>query len=190
MADPSDALVLFGATGDLAYRKIFPAIQALIRRQNLAVPVVAIGKATWGIIWAQFIGLGIICAILQSLGLLISPPNYNSIAGATAGLSASTLLVFSIVFFAIVEILLTPVSFLAAGGILFLIARIFGGKGTYREQIYTTLLYGVPMVILSYLLFLVPVAGAWLLYLPHIYSLVLLIISMMAVHQFGRGKAK
>src|SRR5438477_13032516 len=49
MADPSDALVLFGATGDLAYRKIFPAIQALIRRQNLAVPVVAIGKATWGI---------------------------------------------------------------------------------------------------------------------------------------------
>ena len=58
------------------------------------------GKATWGIIWAQFIGLGIICAILQSLGLLISPPNYNSIAGATAGLSASTLLVFSIVFFA------------------------------------------------------------------------------------------
>ena len=85
---------------------------------------------------------------------------------------------------------MTPVSFLAAGGILFLIARIFGGKGTYREQIYTTLLYGVPMVILSYLLFLVPVAGAWLLYLPHIYSLVLLIISMMAVHQFGRGKAK
>ena len=45
----SDALVLFGATGDLAYRKIFPAVQALIRRRNLAVPVVAIGKATWGI---------------------------------------------------------------------------------------------------------------------------------------------
>ncbi|HVY65859.1 MAG TPA: glucose-6-phosphate dehydrogenase [Gammaproteobacteria bacterium] len=50
MAAPaSDALVLFGATGDLAYRKIFPAVQALIRRQNLAVPVVAVGKATWGI---------------------------------------------------------------------------------------------------------------------------------------------
>jgi Yip1 domain len=148
------------------------------------------GKATWGIIWTQLIGLGIIGAILQSLGLFISPPNYNSIAGATAGLSPTTLLVSSIVFLAIVEILLTPVSFLAVGGILFLIARIFGGKGTYREQIYTTLLYGVPMVILSYLLYLIPGAGAWLLYVPHIYSLVLLIISMMAVHQFGRGKAK
>src|SRR5512144_3271747 len=45
----SDALVLFGATGDLAYRKIFPAVQALIARQNLAVPVIAVGKASWGI---------------------------------------------------------------------------------------------------------------------------------------------
>src|SRR5512143_285295 len=45
----SDALVLFGATGDLAYRKIFPAVQALIQRQNLAVPVIAVGKASWGI---------------------------------------------------------------------------------------------------------------------------------------------
>src|SRR5262245_4824629 len=45
----SDALVLFGATGDLAYRKIFPAVQALIRRQKLSVPVIAVGKASWGI---------------------------------------------------------------------------------------------------------------------------------------------
>ena len=45
----SDALVLFGATGDLAYRKIFPAVQALIKRRNLKVPIVAVGKASWGI---------------------------------------------------------------------------------------------------------------------------------------------
>jgi len=45
----SDALVLFGATGDLAYRKIFPALQALIRRGQLETPIVAVGKETWGI---------------------------------------------------------------------------------------------------------------------------------------------
>jgi glucose-6-phosphate 1-dehydrogenase len=50
MADTaSDALVLFGATGDLAYRKIFPAVQALIRHQNLSMPIIAVGKASWGI---------------------------------------------------------------------------------------------------------------------------------------------
>ena len=36
----SDALVFFGATGDLAYKKIFPALQAMVKRGNLNVPVV------------------------------------------------------------------------------------------------------------------------------------------------------
>jgi hypothetical protein len=107
---------------------------------------------------------------------------------STAGMSSSALLTTIIIFLAVVEIIATPISFLAAGGILFIIARVFGGKGTFREQIYTTLLFGVPLVIASYLLFLIPVAGTWLLYLPHIYSLVLLFISFQAVHQFRRNK--
>jgi glucose-6-phosphate 1-dehydrogenase len=37
----SDALVFFGATGDLAYKKIFPALQAMIKRGHLDVPVIA-----------------------------------------------------------------------------------------------------------------------------------------------------
>jgi glucose-6-phosphate 1-dehydrogenase len=48
-AEISDALVLFGATGDLAYRKIFPAVQALIRRGSLSAPIIAVGKAEWGL---------------------------------------------------------------------------------------------------------------------------------------------
>jgi glucose-6-phosphate 1-dehydrogenase len=42
---PSDALVFFGATGDLAYKQIFPALQALARRGRLQVPVVGVAKA-------------------------------------------------------------------------------------------------------------------------------------------------
>ena len=43
MNDPnSDALVFFGATGDLAHKKIFPALQAMARRGHLTVPVVGI----------------------------------------------------------------------------------------------------------------------------------------------------
>jgi glucose-6-phosphate 1-dehydrogenase len=45
----SDALVFFGATGDLAYKKIFPALQAMIRRGHLDVPVIGVAKAGWGI---------------------------------------------------------------------------------------------------------------------------------------------
>src|SRR4029450_78338 len=43
----SDALVFFGATGDLAYKKIFPALQALVKRGHLDVPVVGVAKAGW-----------------------------------------------------------------------------------------------------------------------------------------------
>ena len=46
---PSDALVFFGATGDLAYKKIFPALQQMSRRGTLTVPVIGVAKSGWGI---------------------------------------------------------------------------------------------------------------------------------------------
>ena len=50
MSNPhSDALVFFGATGDLAYKKIFPALQAMIKRGTLAVPVIGVAKAGWNL---------------------------------------------------------------------------------------------------------------------------------------------
>ena len=45
----SDALVFFGATGDLAYKKIFPALQAMIKRGSLNVPVIGVAKAGWNL---------------------------------------------------------------------------------------------------------------------------------------------
>ena len=42
---PSDAFVFFGATGDLAYKKIFPALQSLVRRGRLQGPIVGVSKA-------------------------------------------------------------------------------------------------------------------------------------------------
>ncbi len=48
-ATPSDALVFFGATGDLAYKQIFPALQSLIRHGKLAVPIVGVAKQGWGL---------------------------------------------------------------------------------------------------------------------------------------------
>src|SRR4029077_93592 len=45
----SDALVFFGATGDLAYKKIFPALQAMAKRGNLDLPIVAVAKAGWNL---------------------------------------------------------------------------------------------------------------------------------------------
>src|SRR5947208_6111080 len=43
----SDAFVFFGATGDLAYKQIFPALQAMVQRGHLDMPVIGVAKPDW-----------------------------------------------------------------------------------------------------------------------------------------------
>jgi glucose-6-phosphate 1-dehydrogenase len=45
----SDALVFFGATGDLAYKKIFPSLQAMVKRGTLDMPVVGVANSGWNL---------------------------------------------------------------------------------------------------------------------------------------------
>jgi glucose-6-phosphate 1-dehydrogenase len=44
---PSDAIVFFGATGDLAYKQIFPSLLGLVREEGLNVPIIGVAKAGW-----------------------------------------------------------------------------------------------------------------------------------------------
>ena len=49
MITQADALVFFGATGDLAYKKIFPSLQAMLKRGHLDVPVIGVAKSGWSL---------------------------------------------------------------------------------------------------------------------------------------------
>src|SRR5258708_19373053 len=44
---PSDALVLFGVTGGLAHKMIFPALYAIVKRGTLTVPVIGVASSSW-----------------------------------------------------------------------------------------------------------------------------------------------
>jgi len=46
---PSDALVVFGVTGDLAHKQIFPALYGMVKRGLLAVPVVGVASSSWSL---------------------------------------------------------------------------------------------------------------------------------------------
>jgi glucose-6-phosphate 1-dehydrogenase len=48
-AAQSDALVVFGVTGDLSRKKIIPALQSLVKRGRLDVPVVGVARPAWGV---------------------------------------------------------------------------------------------------------------------------------------------
>jgi len=45
----SDAFVFFGATGDLAYKKIFPALYSMTKRDRLDIPVIGVASSQWGV---------------------------------------------------------------------------------------------------------------------------------------------
>jgi glucose-6-phosphate 1-dehydrogenase len=45
----SDAFVFFGATGDLAYKKIFPALYAMVQRSGLEIPIIGMARAGWSL---------------------------------------------------------------------------------------------------------------------------------------------
>lgn len=44
-----DALVFFGATGDLAYKQVFPALQAMIKHGHLDLPIIGVAKSGWNL---------------------------------------------------------------------------------------------------------------------------------------------
>ena len=56
MSEPTPMRWFFGATGDLAYKKIFPSLQAMQKRGHLDVPVICVAKAGWNL--DQLIGAG------------------------------------------------------------------------------------------------------------------------------------
>ena len=47
MKQQSDAFVFFGATGDLAFKQIFPALQGMIKDEGFALPIIGVAKAGW-----------------------------------------------------------------------------------------------------------------------------------------------
>jgi glucose-6-phosphate 1-dehydrogenase len=47
MSDRSDALVFFGASGDLAFKKIFPSLQSMVKHDEMNIPVIGVAKADW-----------------------------------------------------------------------------------------------------------------------------------------------
>lgn len=134
------------------------------------------GKASWDIVWVQLIGQTIILALLIYLHTLISR-GFNPASFGTVGLP-------------LVSILIVPMSFFIGMGILYGLARAFGGQGKFVTQCYTYLLFSVPIGIVSGIVFsLIPAAGSVIAMALGIYAIVLTIFSLMAAHRLSGGKA-
>ncbi len=147
------------------------------------------GKAGWDIVWVQLLISAVVSSILGYVGSLINPFRFTTLGttspspidpgtlqGITLGISLGS-------------VILVPISFFIGTGIIYLLAKAFGGTGTFLAQSYTFLLFGVPVGIVSSFLSLIPILGGLAALGLSIYAIVLEVFAIMAVHRLSGGKA-
>jgi len=152
------------------------------------------GKAAWNIVWMQLIIYAVILAVLGFIGSLIglsfgafsSLMNTGSLS--SSGINPGTLQAAS-ASGSFGEIILVPLGFFIVVGVYYLVAKAFGGQGTFLAQGYSYLLYQVPIGILSGVIGLIPILGGIVAFALYIYGIVLNVFLIMATHRLSGGKA-
>src|SRR5437016_10148388 len=136
------------------------------------------GNASWSLVWIQLLAWAVLDAMLGLLVNFIYPPATGTTFSRLFSLASSIGL-----------IVVVPILFFLLMGIVYLLAKAFGGQGTFLEQCNTSLYIQVPLGIFSKLLALIPVVGRVLNSVLSLYGIVLQVFVIMAVHRLSRGKA-
>jgi hypothetical protein len=191
------------ASGPLPLREAIKQLPSqykkVLTKPGAATFAEEMGKAKWDIIWAQLFGYAALSAILSFLLVLVlffflsgflGPLFQSSGAGndpftVFLGLPLALLGVFlgGLIF------ILVPVGFFFGQGITYLLAKAFGGHGTFLAQAYTALLYQIPIALITFVVSLIPFLGSIGSFAASIYMYVLQAFSLMAVHRLSGGKA-
>jgi len=144
------------------------------------------GKADWGMVWIQLLIWALIGTILGLIRAAIGLAGLSFVSNNTFNPAAITALTVSGSTFSFISV---PVFFFILVGIQYLLAKAFQGQGNFLTQSYTTLLFEVPINIVSYLLAFIPILGGIAGFALSIYGIVLNVFAIMAVHRLSGGKA-
>lgn len=150
--------------------------------------------ANWGDVWIGLAMLAVIAAIFIFailevvrgfvLSALSSSPN------VTVDQQQQIAQVFNILpIISVVALFAVPIGFFVGSGIYWLIAKAFGGTGTFKTQAYAYSLWYVPVEIVSLVLSVIPFLGGLISFALSIYGIVLAVFSIMASHRLSGGKA-
>jgi hypothetical protein len=146
-------------------------------------------KAAWNIIWVQLLILGVVEALAILLIVFLEFFLFQLLLpSATMSVFSQALPVVAIVA-ALISIVCAPISFFFGAGILHLIAKAFGGRGTFLSYCYNYSLIVIPITILSVVVSFIPCLGSIAASAGGVYEIVLLIFMTMGVHRLSGGKA-
>ena len=144
------------------------------------------GKADWAMVWIQLLIWAVVGTIIGLIGSALRLASSSIVGSSGASFNSILALTASGNTFAFISV---PITFFILVGIQYLLAKAFKGEGNFLTQGYTTLLFEVPIYILSYLLGLIPILGGIAGFALLIYGWVLNVFAIMAVHRLSGGKA-
>jgi hypothetical protein len=146
-------------------------------------------KAAWNIIWVQLLILGVVEALAVLLLVFLEFFLFQAfLPSATMSVFSQALPIVALVI-TLIAIVCVPISFFFGAGILHLIAKAFGGRGTFLSYCYNYALIVIPISILSVVLSVIPCLGSMAGFAGAVYEIVLLIFMTMGVHRLSGGKA-
>ena len=157
----------------------------VLTKPGVAPFTTEMGKASWRMVWVQLLGWGAISTILGFVAQAILASISYRFGGSLSPEVIQALSASSASYGGIIGV---PLGFFIWMGLVFLLAKAFNGQGTFLTQSYTSLLFQVPLGILSGILSLVPYFGL-ISTAVFIYGIVLQVFALMAVHRLSGGKA-
>lgn len=140
--------------------------------------------ANWSDIWISLIALGILSAITGAIASLYTIQNISIPQGN--GTTTTVHIPAGVSWFTIIWV---PLGFFIGVAILFLVAKIFGGTGTFLRQSYAMALFYVPIQAVTALLGLLPVLGGIASIALGIYEIVLAVFAIAASQRLTVGKS-
>ncbi len=168
--------------GDAAFQEERLKPQAKIATAIIWVIIAAVIAAIFGGI-SMAIGGG--AGFMQNIMLNQDiPPEMRQQFAQYAAMGSGT--VFGAVFGTLI---FAPLAFLVGSGILFVVAKMFGGEGSFEEQTYLLATFWAPITIINAVLGVIPFLGACLGFIISIYQLVLATFAIKVSHNLPGGKA-
>ncbi len=145
--------------------------------------------AAWNIIWVQLLILGVVEALTFLLLVFLEFFLLQAfLPSATMSVFSQVLPIVAIVI-VLIAMAFVPIWFFFSAGIYHLIAKAFGGRGTFLSYCYNYSLIVIPISILSVVLSVIPCLGSMAGLAGAVYEVVLLIFMTMGVHRLSGGKA-
>jgi len=150
------------------------------------------GLAEWKIVWVQLLAYTVLAALLSFLHTLIYPSIASSPSSASGANNQAVLSALDLGS-SLGLLLWLPLLFFGAMGLLYWLARAFGGHGIFVQQAYTTLLFLIPCGVIVSVSGIIPIVGSFLStfsgLLLFVYCIALQCFATLAVHQMPGSKA-